>query len=56
MNIDFDFASKLWRSNKEYIGNGQFKYKLKKCKALTKKNQPCKNKTHNEFCSVHSNY
>jgi hypothetical protein len=26
VNIDFDEASSAWRSNKKYIGNGQYKY------------------------------
>jgi hypothetical protein len=25
--IDFDYASKMWRQNKIYLGNGMFKYK-----------------------------
>lgn len=28
-NIDFDHASKEWRKNKIYQGEGMFKYKLK---------------------------
>ena len=24
--IDFDYASKMWRNNKQYLGFGQFKY------------------------------
>ena len=27
--IDFDLASKLWRKNKKYCGNGIFRYKKK---------------------------
>ena len=27
VNIDFDVASKAWRANKKYIGDGSFKYK-----------------------------
>ena len=26
LNIDFDYASKMWRKNKIYLGNGMFKY------------------------------
>ena len=25
--IDFDYASKMWRQNKVYLGKGMFKYK-----------------------------
>ena len=28
--IDFDEASKAWRENKVYIGNGSFRYKKNK--------------------------
>lgn len=27
INIDFDHASKMWRMNKIYMGEGSFKYK-----------------------------
>jgi len=26
VNIDFDLASKAWRANKKYMGDGSFKY------------------------------
>ena len=26
LKIDFDHASKMWRENKIYLGNGMFKY------------------------------
>ena len=26
LNIDFDHASKMWRQNKIYLGNGMFTY------------------------------
>ena len=26
LNIDFDHASKMWRENKIYLGNGMFTY------------------------------
>jgi len=26
VNIDFDMASKAWRANKKYMGDGSFKY------------------------------
>lgn len=33
-NIDFDNASKEWRKNKIYMGEGIFKYKLKEKKMI----------------------
>ena len=27
VNIDFDYASEMWRKNKIPLGNGMFKYK-----------------------------
>ena len=30
LDIDFDEASKAWRENKVYIGNGSFRYKKNK--------------------------
>ena len=32
VNIDFDLASKAWRANKKYIGDGSFKYVQNKYK------------------------
>ena len=32
VNIDFDLASKAWRANKKYIGDGSFKYVRNKYK------------------------
>ena len=26
VNIDFDEASKAWKANKKYVGNGSYKY------------------------------
>ena len=34
VDIDFDEASREWRSNKKSIGNGQFKYKKWKLNSL----------------------
>ena len=52
VNIDFDEASKLWRQNKRYIGNGSFVYI---CKGKTKLGKSCKNKCSNtlEYCKIH---
>lgn len=44
MKIDFDYASKKWRSNKIYLGDGTFKYKKIKCNFLKKNGELCKNK------------
>lgn len=35
---DFDYASKCWKSNKKYVGNGCYKYM---CQGITKKDKPC---------------
>jgi|UniRef100_A0A6C0IMW6 hypothetical protein len=35
---DFDYASECWKSNKQYVGNGCYKYK---CQCITKKGNPC---------------
>lgn len=32
VNIDFDEASREWRRNKRYTGNGTFEYKKERCK------------------------
>ena len=32
VNIDFDLASKAWRANKKYLGDGSFKYVRNKYK------------------------
>ena len=52
VDIDFNEASTLWRSNKKYIGNGSFKYV---CSAMTKKNKRCSNKPmkNSQFCYCH---
>ena len=50
-DIDFEEASKVWRSNKIYLGNGEFKYC---CQQLTKKNEKCKNRIYKgNFCHLH---
>jgi len=40
VNIDFDEASKIWKSNKRSIGNGSYKY------VCSKKGK------HNKFCNL----
>ena len=36
VNIDFDEASKAWRSNKKSIGNGSYKYLCSKKNKINK--------------------
>jgi hypothetical protein len=51
IDINFEEASKIWRSNKINLGNGEFKYC---CQQLTKKNEKCKNKIYKDnFCNLH---
>mgnify|MGYP006134648195 CR=1 FL=1 len=38
VEIDFDYASKLWNANKKNLRNGTYKYI---CGALTKVRKPC---------------
>lgn len=56
---DFNESSKIWRSNKIYLGNGTFKYKTKnisnRCKGKTIHNKQCKKKTTEEYCNIHKN-
>jgi hypothetical protein len=52
VNIDFDEASKAWKANKKYIGNGSYKYV---CCGITKTGNKC-NKQSLEFvdyCKMH---
>ena len=53
VNINFDEASKLWRENKHYLGNGTYKYI---CMAITKKNTQCLNKPlkNCKYCYIHN--
>jgi len=46
--IDFDEASKVWRTNKKSIGNGCFKYV---CNQITKSGKPC-----DRLCEIESLY
>lgn len=52
VEIDFDYASKMWNANKKKLGNGTYKYV---CGALTKVGKPCQRnpcKNH-KYCSQH---
>ena len=52
-SIDFDSASRLWRRNKKYLGNGYFRYK---CTHFSfRRNIFCENKLYNDrsFCKYH---
>ena len=52
VNIDFDEASKAWKSNKTSIGNGSYKYI---CLQKTKLGKPCKREACPEcdYCKIH---
>lgn len=52
IGIDFDEASILWKANKKYIGNGNFKYI---CCQKTKSGNPCKRESliHCNYCKIH---
>ena len=53
VDIDFDDASKCWKSNKKSIGNGCYKYI---CTKITKKGKQCKNESlrNCEYCRFHN--
>lgn len=53
VDIDFDDASKEWRKNKVYQGNGTFRYRCGHFN--TKKQQFCKNHPvfHSPYCRFH---
>jgi hypothetical protein len=53
VNIDFDFASKTWRNNKKYIGNGSYKYICVFEKNGIKCGKTCYNLL--EYCWIHRN-
>ena len=52
VNIDFDEACAVWRENKQYLGNGSYKYI---CMAITKKRKQCLNKPleNCKYCHIH---
>ena len=51
-DYDFDYASKCWKENKKYIGNGCYKYM---CQGMTKSGKKCaRNALLNEsYCKIH---
>ena len=53
INIDFDDASKQWRENKIYVGNGEFRYK---CCYVSIKNVGCSNQSqpYSQLCKTHN--
>jgi hypothetical protein len=52
VDIDFDFASRMWKRNKKSIGDGSYVYI---CGYKTLKNSFCKNKSgkYNQYCYLH---
>lgn len=52
VNIDFDEASKAWKANKKYIGNGSYKYV---CCCITKTGNKCNKQSLNfdNYCKIH---
>ena len=54
VSIDFDYASRMWKKNKEHLGNGYYVYI---CGFTTKKGTPCKNKCYRDYkkCYLHKN-
>lgn len=53
-HFDFDEASRLWKANKTYIGNGSYEYN-NNCQSITKDGKLCKKKCkHNSnVCNIH---
>lgn len=51
-HYDFDYASKCWKENKKYVGNGCYNYV---CQGVTKKGKKCiRNALSNEiYCKIH---
>lgn len=49
---DFDYASKCWKQNKKYVGNGCYKYI---CQGITKNGKKCiRNALLSEtYCKMH---
>ena len=52
VNIDFDEASRAWKANKKYVGNGTYKYV---CCSITKTGNNCNRKPIENFdyCNIH---
>ena len=53
VNIDFDEASREWRSNKLSMDNGHFKYI---CGEITKTGSKCNNKLKKDCNKCHIHY
>ena len=53
VNIDFDEASVCWKSNKKYMGNGEYKYI---CNQNTNSRNTCKRERlpGYEYCKIHN--
>lgn len=53
VDIDFDEASRSWKSNKKSIGNGCYKYI---CTKITKTGKQCKNDSlrNCDYCRLHN--
>lgn len=53
VDIDFDDASREWKSNKKSLGNGCYKYV---CTKITKTGKQCKNDSirNCEYCRFHN--
>jgi len=53
VDIDFDEASKEWKSNKKYIGNSCYKYI---CSKITTSGNQCKRESlpNCNFCKCHN--
>jgi hypothetical protein len=52
VDIDFDYASEAWKSNKISIGNGSYKYVCKNT-GITGKSCTRKCLAGEEYCSTH---
>jgi hypothetical protein len=53
VDIDFDEASKAWKTNKKSLGNGCYKYM---CIKITKTGKQCKNESirNCDYCRFHN--
>ena len=53
VNIDFDEASRAWKENKVYIGNGSYKYV---CQKMRINNSKCGKKCvfGSDYCYIHN--
>ena len=55
VDIDFDEASRAWKSNKKSIGNGQYQYV---CEYISKTGKKCKKQPFQgcSHCNMHYKY